>query len=133
VVDALFGAGLARPLEGVVARFVESVNAGTAPVCAVDMPSGIDGATGQALGGLAVRADLTVTFFRKKPGHVLLPGRLLCGEVAVVDIGIPAHVLHGLSGASDEAGSVDPGTLVFENDISLWHDGYPWPSMEGHK
>lgn len=93
IVDALFGAGLARPLTGATALLVERMGASGRPIVAVDLPSGLDGATGRPLGEAVVRADVSVTFFRKKPGHVLMPGRALCGEVVVADIGIPASVL----------------------------------------
>ena len=114
VVDALFGAGLCRPLEGASARIVEALN--DLPVVAIDMPSGVSGDTGQSLGGVTVKAVLTVTFFRKKPGHLLLPGREACGEIVLADIGIP-------DAAAD--------ALLFENTPSLWT--YPHPKAGGHK
>jgi NAD(P)H-hydrate epimerase len=114
VVDALFGAGLSRPLEGAAAQVVEATN--DLPVVAVDVPSGVSGDTGQPLGAVHVTAMLTVTFFRKKPGHLLLPGRELCGAVVVADIGIPAE-------AAD--------SRLHENTPSLWR--YPFPTARGHK
>jgi len=114
VVDALFGAGLSRPLEGAAAQVVEALN--DLPVVAIDVPSGLSGDTGQPLGAVVVRAALTVTFFRKKPGHLLLPGRGLCGETVVAYIGIPPEAAN---------------TQLHENTPSLWH--YPWPKAEGHK
>lgn len=114
VVDGLFGAGLSRPLEGAYAQVVEALN--DLPVAAIDVPSGLSGDTGQPLGGVVVKAMLTVTFFRKKPGHLLLPGRALCGEIVVSDIGIPP-----------EAAAAG----LHENTPDLWR--YPWPSIEGHK
>ena len=103
VVDALFGAGLSRPLEGAAAQMVEALN--ELPTVAVDISSGISGDTGQPIGGVYVKAVLTVTFFRRKPGHLLLPGRALCGETVVADIGIPP-----------EAAS----THLHENSPTLW-------------
>lgn len=89
IVDALFGAGLSKPLPD---QLIELIRAAKAPVVAIDVPSGIDGATGEARPD-AFRAALTVTFFRKKPGHVLMPGRDFCGETIVADIGISDQVL----------------------------------------
>ena len=120
IVDAMFGAGLSRPLEGSAAAVVEAINAAGKPVVAVDVPSGLDGTTGRA-DGPVVRATRTVTFFRLKPGHLLLPGRALCGDVRLVDIGIPAKVLE----------EVAPRT--FANQPSLWGSAYPWPRLDGHK
>lgn len=88
IVDALFGAGLNRPLEGEAARLAQE-SQGYAGVCvAVDTPSGLSGdkAAGQ---GPVFRADLTITFHRFKPAHLLSPGRGLCGEVVLCGIGIP--------------------------------------------
>ena len=91
VVDALFGSGLSRPLGADVAPTLAAVAERGLPVIAVDVPSGLKGDTGESLG--AVAADCTVTFTRKKPGHVLLPGRDLCGATVVADIGTPGTVL----------------------------------------
>jgi ADP-dependent NAD(P)H-hydrate dehydratase / NAD(P)H-hydrate epimerase len=121
VVDAIFGAGLARPIAGEAAATLARVAESEAAVLAVDVPSGVDGATG-AVRGEALRADATVTFFRKKPGHLLLPGRVLCGEIVLVDIGIPESAL-----------STASGPPVNENAPALWLDRYPWPAPAMHK
>ncbi|MFT0548254.1 NAD(P)H-hydrate dehydratase [Allopusillimonas ginsengisoli] len=120
VVDALFGAGFSRPLEGAAADTVSVLADSGLPVCAVDVPSGLDGELGMAPGPVA-QACLTVTFFRKKPGHVLLPGRQLCGDVVVADIGIPDAVLD----------AIEP--LFFENHPALWLHQFPWPRVDTHK
>ena len=120
IVDAIFGAGLSRPVTGVAAETLQAAAEAGIPIVAVDVPSGLDGATG-AVRGLAVAADLTVTFFRKKPGHLLLPGRRLCGETVVADIGIPAAALAPIA----------PGT--HENGPALWLAAYPWPDIDSHK
>jgi hydroxyethylthiazole kinase-like uncharacterized protein yjeF len=95
VVDALFGAGLSRAMEGSAADIVDRLRLSNVPVVSVDVPSGLHGDTGEVL-GRAVKADMTVTFFRAKPGHFSLEGRRLCGELAVADIGIPAPVLEAI-------------------------------------
>ncbi len=87
VIDALFGAGLTRALDGEAARLAGACGQGPVVVSA-DLPSGLDGLSARA-GGAAFRADLTVTFHRLKPAHVLQPGRALCGEIVCADIGIP--------------------------------------------
>jgi hydroxyethylthiazole kinase-like uncharacterized protein yjeF len=119
VVDALFGAGLARPAEGTSRAMIEAMNE-AACVYAVDLPSGIDGTTG-AVVGLAVKARETVTFFRRKIGHLLLPGRLHCGAIHIADIGIPARVL----------AAVPPRTWI--NTPDVWARDFPIPRADGHK
>ncbi len=125
VIDALFGTGLGRPLEGVVRATVEALGARAIPVVAVDIPSGVDSDTGAIVGGpaggAAVRADLTVTFFRRKPGHVLLPGRDLAGEILVDELGVDRAVYRATP------------TRLFVNDPALWRHAIPWPTAEGHK
>lgn len=120
IVDALFGAGLDRPVEGEAAAIIAAINASAAKVLAVDLPSGVSGTSGDVM-GVAVRADATVTFFRRKVGHLLLPGRVLCGEIVVADIGIPDSVLAGM------------GTTAFANEPALWRSDFPVPRIDGHK
>jgi ADP-dependent NAD(P)H-hydrate dehydratase / NAD(P)H-hydrate epimerase len=119
IIDALFGAGLDRPVEGVARAMIEAMNAASC-VCAVDLPSGINGTTGAVM-GLAVKAAETVTFFRRKVGHVLLPGRLHCGTVRVADIGIAASVLD----------AIKPRIAI--NSPPLWAQSFPLPRVDGHK
>ncbi|WP_246085063.1 NAD(P)H-hydrate dehydratase [Rhizobium glycinendophyticum] len=97
VIDALFGAGLAREVPAEVSELIQKVTAAALPVIAVDLPSGLDGGSGQVRGA-AFRASHTVTFMARKPGHVLLPGRDLCGEVEVFDIGIPWRLVEAEAG-----------------------------------
>ncbi len=121
VVDALFGAGLTRPLDGTARHLVETVKSRRDLTCiAVDVPSGVHGDTGQVLGA-AIPAALTVTFFRRKPGHLLLPGRSFAGTVVVADIGISPTVIE----------TIRP--RIQENRPDLWLDRYPWPRIEDHK
>ncbi len=115
VIDAVFGAGLSKPVEGLAAEVLGAI---AAPVLAVDVPSGVDGATGAVL-GMAPRAALTVTFFRRKPGHLLLPGRDLCGEVVLADIGLPAAVLPAIA------------PQAWRNGPWLWR--IPRPGAASHK
>ncbi|NBB16296.1 NAD(P)H-hydrate dehydratase [Caulobacter sp. SLTY] len=115
VVDALFGAGLTRPLEG-EALAAARASHGHPQVIAVDIPSGIDGNTGQPRGDTAFRADLTVTFHRRKLGHVLQPGAAACGQIQVADIGL------GLT----------PSQLI-ENTPDLWRRAMPFPTPATHK
>ncbi|MDI4234429.1 NAD(P)H-hydrate dehydratase [Bradyrhizobium sp. Arg237L] len=120
IIDALFGAGLDRPVKGEPHEMIEAVNAHDVPVLAVDLPSGINGTTGAPM-GIAIRATETVTFFRRKPAHLLLPGRVHCGRVRVADIGIEPKVLE----------EIRPAT--FENVPSTWQHAFPVPKIDGHK
>ena len=119
VVDGIFGAGLTRSVEGAARAVIEALDERQLPVVAIDVPSGVDGASGEVR-GIAPRAA-TVTFFRMKPGHLLLPGRGQCGETTLVQIGIPETVLD----------HVAPDTAA--NHPVLWRAGVPRPSLESHK
>ena len=120
IVDAIFGAGLSRAADGAVADAIVAANASSVPILAVDVPSGLDGTKGLAAGPV-IKATKTVTFFRRKPGHVLLPGRELCGEVVVADIGIPAAVARQV------------GSKVWINEPGLWCGEFPQVRADGHK
>src|SRR6201990_2495858 len=120
IIDALFGAGLNRPIKGEPYDMIEAINANGAPVLSIDLPSGVNGTTGAVM-GVAVRATETVTFFRRKPGHLLLPGRIHCGRIRVVDIGIEPQVLSEIA----------PQT--FENVPQYWREAFPVPQVDGHK
>lgn len=119
VVDAIFGAGLSRALDGAAAQTLAVAAARKMLIVAVDVPSGLMGDTGANVG--AVPCALTVTCFRKKPGHLLQPGLRLCGEVVVADIGTPASVFT----------QVKPD--AFENDPALWGYALPVLSADGNK
>lgn len=125
IIDAIFGAGLSRDIDGELARTFEKINARqTETACiAVDVPSGLDGNTG-AERGIAVRADKTVTFACLKPAHVLLPGRSLCGRTTVADIGIPEHVLPEVGSQVSAIGGEDAGWVAQK---------FPWRQVTTHK
>ncbi len=121
VVDGLYGAGLSRPLEGAARDTVIALNDSPAQVVAIDIPSGLHGDLGCALDGLCVSADATVTFFRKKPAHVLMPGRIACGRVVLAQIGIPDDALEVIK------------PRLFVNGKRLWGRAFPKPDPLGHK
>ncbi|NDA47496.1 MAG: NAD(P)H-hydrate dehydratase [Alphaproteobacteria bacterium] len=124
VIDGLFGAGLTRPLEGQTKSLIEAINAFVKqrkiPLLAIDLPSGVNGDTG-AIMGAAIEAHATVTFFQRKPGHLLLPGRSLCGQIHVEQIGIAPQVMSEIR--------IDH----FANEPSLWASVFPQPAPTGHK
>ena len=119
VVDAVFGSGLSRPFDGPAKQTLRAASAAGAALVAIDVPSGVSGDNGADLG--ATQAALTVTFFRKKPGHLLLPGRALCGELVVRDIGIADDVLRTLAPS------------CFENTPALWRHALPSTAPGGNK
>jgi len=120
VIDALFGAGLTRRIEGVSLELVETINRERLSVVAIDVPSGLHGDTGEVMGA-APRAELTVTFFRAKPGHYSLEGLRRCGELQVVDIGIPLSVLDSI------------GPRLWRNEPPLWADALRRDDRGDHK
>jgi NAD(P)H-hydrate epimerase len=119
VVDALFGSGLSRRLDPQTLAVLTTVAQRGIPLIAIDVPSGVMGDTGESLG--AAQAACTVTFARKKPGHALLPGRELCGEIVTADIGIPCAVIESLA--------ID----TWENDPALWRTELPRAKSSGNK
>lgn len=120
IIDALFGAGLDRPVGGIAKTMIEAMNNSGVPVVAVDLASGVNGTSG-AIMGAAVNATQSITFFRKKPGHLLLPGRLCCGPVQIAQIGIEGRTLE----------TIRPHT--FENDPRAWRHLFPVLQHGGHK
>lgn len=117
VIDALFGAGLNRPLEGVAAALASTIS--SSRVAAADVPSGIS--SDGAILGPAFSAALTVTFCRKKPAHVLEPARARCGEIVLADIGVPEQAVR------------ECGAQAWENQPALWRAHFPWPDAATHK
>ncbi len=120
VVDALFGGGLDRPIEGTAAAVIDAINRESVPVVAADLPSGISGRSGEMF-GTALKADHTVTFAAAKPGHFLLLGAAHCGVVHVVDIGIPWRFVQALQ------------VNLWRNDPPLWLDSLPQSESTDHK
>lgn len=120
IVDAIFGAGLNKPLAAHLQTLIQHINNSAIKVCAVDIPSGIDGANGKLMGA-AIKADISCTFFRPKPGHYLLPGRAYCGDLYCGDIGINGSVIN----------TIKP--TIFHNQPRLWLDKINWPQITDHK
>ena len=121
VIDAIFGAGLSRPVPDEVAAVIARVAEADIPVIAIDLPSGLDGRSGKVLRA-AFHAERTVTFMTRKPGHLLLPGRELCGELEVFDIGIPGRIVRAHAGG-----------LIAENTPEQWQPKIPSAGADAHK
>jgi ADP-dependent NAD(P)H-hydrate dehydratase / NAD(P)H-hydrate epimerase len=120
IIDAIFGAGLNRDVSPEVGAVLASLARGAPPVLAVDVPTGVDGATG-AVRGVSYLATRTVTFVRMKPGHLLLPGRALCGSIDVADIGVSDAVVAGV------------GSSTVHNRPALWAGSVPVVELVTHK
>jgi hydroxyethylthiazole kinase-like uncharacterized protein yjeF len=120
VIDALFGAGLNRPLEGAACAVVEAIAARQLDCLAVDIPSGVAGDSGEVLGA-APPAKVTVTFCRAKPGHYLLPGRLYRGELIIADIGISDAIVERI------------GPRQWLTGPWMWLSHFRWPQLGDHK
>ncbi len=116
VIDAIFGAGLDRPLSVELGRLARRLEPMRSSVVAIDVPSGLSGDLAAPMGGICFLAGLTVTFHRRKFAHVLQPGRSACGEVVVADIGLESV-----------------STSLSENTPDLWAPLYPWPKVSVHK
>jgi ADP-dependent NAD(P)H-hydrate dehydratase / NAD(P)H-hydrate epimerase len=126
IVDAIYGAGLNRDFPGYLA---DGMHGAGIPIVAIDVPSGVDGLTGQVRNACPI-ADLTVTFFRKKPAHLLQPGRRLCGEIVVADIGIPGDVADELPIRIYENVKPDlPDVRAFEHKYQRGH-ALVWSGLE---
>jgi NAD(P)H-hydrate epimerase len=124
IIDALFGTGISRDIDGSIASFIETINESDVPVLSVDIASGVEGNTG-AIRGVAMEAEKTVAFCAPKQGHFLKPGCMYCGELIVADIGIPEEIIETVAPHSK-------GHL-FENNPGLWEHLVPWPDPMAHK
>ena len=117
IVDALFGIGLKRNIKGVLSKVFKKINKSKNPVVSVDIPSGVCSNTGEILGN-AVKADFTITFHRKKIGHVIGSGKQFCGKLKVVSIGFDQKKLK---------------SKCWENSPDIWKKYFPWKKTFGHK
>ena len=120
IVDAVFGTGFDRVLEPELVILFDKIRTRKIPVVAIDIPTGVNATTGAVDPG-ALKAHSTITFCRKKTGHVLLPGKTYCGAITVADIGITDAMVASLN------------TACFENNPALWLKLFPLPNAESHK
>jgi len=117
IVDALFGIGLKRKIKGRLKKIFQQIKKSNNPVVSVDIPSGISSSDGKILGS-AIKATFTVTFHRKKAGHVLGDGKEFSGKLSVVDIGFSNKKMKN---------------RYIENSPHLWVKYFPWKKISGHK
>ncbi len=116
IIDGIFGTGLKKDLSADLQVLIHKINLLSLPVISVDIPTGIDSDTGE-IRGASLHAKMTVTFNYRKPGHLLYPGKLSCGEVILKDIGL------------GKARS----PMIFVNHPELWFDDFPIPGPLDHK
>ena len=117
IIDALFGIGLKRNIKGILSKVFKKINLSKNPVVSVDIPSGVCSNTGEILGS-AIKADFTITFHKKKIGHVVGFGKWFSGKLQVVDIGFVKKKVK---------------TKCYENFPDLWIKYFPWKKTFGHK
>lgn len=120
IIDAVFGTNFAGALPPEIVTLFDKIRAKKLLVAAVDVPSGMDATTGVTAVGV-LKADMTITFCRKKLAHVLMPSKSFCGRLHVALIGVTDQIVAGLK------------TSVFENDPGLWLRDFPVPGPESHK
>jgi len=119
VIDGIFGSGLKKNISGNLKKIIEKINLKKPYCISIDVPSGINGDTGQVQ-GVAVKSNDTITFTRKKIGHLLSPGKEYCGNIIVTDIGVNLEKL-----------LFKPH--IFENHPDNWKNKFPWPNQKSHK
>ena len=119
IIDGIFGSGLKKNISGNLKKIIEKINLKKPYCISIDVPSGINGDTGQVQ-GVAVKSNDTITFTRKKIGHLLSPGKEYCGNIIVTDIGVNLEKL-----------LFKPH--IFENHPDNWKNKFPWPNQKSHK
>ncbi len=120
IIDAMFGSGLNKDIDGEYKKITELVNSLNIPIVSVDLPTGINGDTGKIM-GVCVKANLTITFTLPKIAHIITPSNKYCGEVKVVDIGIPQKAVETLN------------IRTFINSPTIWKDYIPEIKIDDNK
>ena len=119
IIDGLFGSGLKKNISGNLKKIIKKINLKKPYCISIDIPSGINGDTGE-IQGIALQSNVTITFTRKKPGHLLSPGKEYCGNLIIVDIGIKLE-------------NLEFKPKIFENHPDIWKNNFPWPNQKSHK